>query len=161
MTFEFRPAPKPPARQKKPRQWGSTLSVSKGLPKKRKTPRRPRELECREFLDYLKILPCFLTGNRTGDWVDYQGVRICVEVDPAHLVKSKGARGGDLGFALPLANHIHIGQQHQMGIQSWRRFHGLTEQGIRDLAALYADEFLRRFPEYAATEEDDQGEGFR
>lgn len=151
---ELRPVPKPPARQKRPRQWGSTLAQSsKGLPAKRKTPRRPRELACRPFLDWLHAQPCVITGLRTGNYTEWQGAMIRVEVDPAHLVKSRGAGAGDLYSALPLARFQHD-LQHQIGVTSWRRLHGLTEQSVRDLCALYADEFLRKF----GTKEDEDDE---
>ncbi len=121
--MEFRPVPKPKARQKpdrpkkavkgglkRDRRSGGNLTRTKGIRKKRAGVRRGQE-PIHQLRRYVQDLPCLVSGEYGVECCQYRTKR----------------NGGDLGNLFPLAPRFHE-EQHRTGIASFQTKYGLDLQ---------------------------------
>lgn len=127
----------------------------KPIPPRRKDPakRAFAKHRCKPFTDWLKTLPCCVTGKRTGEWhyfffwEGYPDPCVRIHVDPAHL-KTRKTGGDDLYNCIPLARHLHD-EQHAIGWPAFEKRYGIDRHA---LAKQYADEWLATTEGMAWTE---------
>jgi hypothetical protein len=121
----------------------SLKPIARGRPPRARKPdpktRRFAKHRCPEFIAWLGLQPCAISGARSWQTVKHSsGWMLTVYVVAAHVVKARGAGGDDLYSAIPMAQHLHD-EQHRMGIKSFAAKYNV------DLAALareYAERWL-------------------
>jgi hypothetical protein len=63
------------------------------------------------FLAWVRTQPCVVSGKRTGDVMEHAGQDWRVVVQAAHVVRTRGAFGGDFGVVVPLVDLLHRQQE--------------------------------------------------